>query len=110
AQPRDGMMKGIEPMKRFAASLFALSLVTLPGCLYSDTKLPLDTDLNQTKLGAKTGESKAYSILWLVAWGDASTQAAAKQGGITQINHADQANFLVLFGVFARYTTIVYGD
>jgi hypothetical protein len=97
-------------MKRFAASLFALSLLALPGCLYANTKLPLDTDLNQTKLGAKTGEASAFSILWLVAWGDASTQAAAEQGKITQINHADQANLLILFGVFSRYTTIVYGD
>lgn len=97
-------------MKRCLASLLGLALLVLPGCLYTNTKLPLDTDLNQTKLGAKTGESNAYSILWLVAWGDASTQAAAANGGISQLNHADQANLLILFGVFSKYTTIVYGD
>lgn len=97
-------------MKRCLASLLGLALLALPGCIYANTKLPLDTDLNQTKLGAKTGQSNAYSILWLVAWGDASTQAAAANGGITTLNHADQQNLLFLFGVYSRYTTIVYGD
>lgn len=97
-------------MKRFAASLFALSLVTLPGCIFAHTKEPLDTDLQQTKLGAKTGTAKTHEILWLVMWGDASTEAAAKSAGITTINHADMEDFVILAGLWWEHTTIVYGD
>jgi hypothetical protein len=97
-------------MKRFAASLFGLALLVLPGCVYANTKEPLDTDLNQTKLGAKQGEAKTHEWLWLVMWGDASTQAAAKNGGISVVNHADMADFVILGGLYWEHTTIVYGD
>jgi hypothetical protein len=97
-------------MKRRLLSLLALPLLLLPGCLYAHVKTFLDTDLNQTKLGAKTGTSHAQQILWLVAWGDASTKAAAANGGITTINHADQEIFNVLWFVYTKQTTIVYGD
>ena len=55
-----------------------------------NVKQPLDTNLENPKLGAKVGRREAKSILGLVAWGDASTQAAAKDGGIKTIRHADQ--------------------
>jgi hypothetical protein len=97
-------------MKRLAASLLGLSLTALPGCIFAHTKEPLDTDLNQTKLGAKTGEAKTYEWLWLVMWGDASTQAAAKNGGINVVNHADMEDFVILGGLYWEHTTIVYGD
>ena len=92
--------------------LFRLALLSLPlfsGCLVN-VKIPLDTDLDRTELGTKVGEASAQSVLWLVFWGDSGTQAAAKQGGITVINHADQEILTILFGVYARETTIVYGD
>jgi hypothetical protein len=97
-------------MKRFAASLFALALTALPGCVFAHTKEPLDTDLNQTKLGSKTGTASTREILWLVMWGDASTQAAAKNGGISVVNHADMEDFVILGGLWWDHTTIVYGD
>ena len=97
-------------MKRFAASLFGLALVALPGCVFAHTKEPLDTDLLQTKLGPKTGTAKTHEILWLVMWGDASTQAAATSAGITQLNHADMEDFVILGGLYWEHTTIVYGD
>ena len=94
-------------MKRLWLALLAVPL--LGGC-FINIKVPLDTDLDRTELGAKVGESTAQSVLWLVYWGDAGTQAAARQGGITTITHADRKLFTVLFGVYARQTTIVYGD
>jgi hypothetical protein len=98
-------------MKRCVASLLGLALLVMPGCVYSHTKWPLDTDLNQTKLGAKVGTAKTREFLWAVMWGDASTQAAATQGGITQINHADNEDFVILGGlIYWEHTTIVYGD
>jgi hypothetical protein len=87
-----------------------LATSTLSGCIYADVTMPLDTDLDKTTMGAKTGESKAYSILWLVAWGDAGTKAAANQGAIATVNHADQKYFSILWGLFSCHTTLVYGD
>jgi hypothetical protein len=49
-------------------------------------------------------------VLGLVAWGDAGTQAAAKQGGLTQINHADLETLIILAIVYHRETTILYGE
>ena len=88
-------------------ALFALPLFS--GC-FVNVKVPLDTDLDRTELGSKVGEASSQSVLWLVFWGDSETQAAAKQGGITTITHADQQLLTILFGVYGRETTIVYGD
>jgi hypothetical protein len=95
---------------RALAALLALALPVLSGCVYMNVKSPLDTDLDQTRLGSKVGESQAQSILGLVAWGDAGTQAAAKEGGITTLRHADTELFSILVFVYARQRTIVYGD
>ena len=97
-------MKGI----RVLALAVAVSL--LPSCLYGDFGRPLDIDLHATQLGTKVGESSFHSILWLVAWGDAGSKAAAEDADITNLRHMDQRTFIVLFGVYMRQTTIVYGD
>ena len=97
-------------MKRLHATAASLALALLPGCVYANFKAPLDTDLDRTQLGSKVGESKMQSILWLVAWGDAGTQAAARNGGITTITHADRRVLSILGGLYAEHTTIVYGD
>ena len=93
--------------------LIALMLATvflLSGCFYSHVRTPLDTDLDKTNIGQKMGEAHMYSVLWLVAWGDASTAAAAKNAGITTMNHMDSELLQFFFGAFTRYTTVVYGD
>ena len=46
----------------------------------------------------------------MVAWGDAGTKAAAENGGITTILHADRKDFSILGGLYYEYTTIVYGN
>jgi hypothetical protein len=81
-----------------------------PGCAYMNVQSPLDTNFESTELGAKEGRSDSYSILWLVAWGDAGTRAAAERGGIKVIRHADRQVKAVLFGAYTRITTVVYGD
>lgn len=85
-------------------------LLVFSGCAYVNVQAPYDTDLSQTVLGDKVGKSSCYSILWLVAWGDAGTAAAIKNGNITTINHMDRKTLCVLFGLYYRHTTIVYGD
>lgn len=96
--------------KRISLVVLLAVLLALSGCAYMNVKTPFDTNLDKTVLGEKTGESNCYSILWLVSWGDAGTAAAAKNGNITTINHMDQKALCVLFGLYYRHTTIVYGD
>ncbi len=97
-------------MRRTYALVLGLGLWASTGCVFMNVIQPLDTDLATTKLGSKVGRSEAQSILGLVAWGDAGTQAAAKDGAITTLNHADMQIFSILGFVYTRQTTIVYGD
>ncbi len=87
-----------------------LFTLVLSGCVYLDATIPLDKDLDKTQLGSKIGEASTYCILWLVAWGDSGAKAAADNGHITTITHADKHVYSVFFGTYTRETTIVYGD
>lgn len=95
---------------RSAVLVMGLVLLVFHGCAYVNIRTPYDTDLNRTELGTKTGTAEAYSLLWLVAWGDASYSAAARNGKITVMNHADQEVVQVLFGLYTRWRIVVYGD
>lgn len=103
---------GEEDAMKPAVLIMTLVLIAimLTGCLYSNITLPYGTELNRTELGHKKGTSSMYSVLWLFAWGDAGAAAAAKNGGITMLTHMDREMYSVLFGIYSRHTTIVYGD
>lgn len=58
--------------------------------------------------GTKMGEACSMSILGAVALGDASIEAARKNGGITSITSVD-GKFTNYVGVYAQYCTIVRG-
>ncbi len=96
--------------KRMSLFVLIAILFAFSGCAYMNVKTPFDTDLDKTVLGEKVGESSSHSVLWLVAWGDAGTAAAARNGNITEINHMDSQVICILFGLYSRSTTIVYGD
>lgn len=85
-------------------------LMLLSGCFYAHVTTPLDTNVDKTVLGTKVGKAQSQSVLWAVAWGDAGTAAAAKNGDITRVNHMDRELFSVMFGIYTEVTTIVYGD
>jgi hypothetical protein len=89
--------------------LIVFSLL-LSSCVYTGVKFPLDRDMWETRLGSKVGVSSNYSVAWLVAWGDAGIEAAAKQGGIVKVQHADMGVTSYLAGLYVRLDTIVYGD
>lgn len=99
------------PTMRINPLMFPLMLVGLmtAGCLYTNVKVPLDSNVEETKLGPKVGRATAKSYAYLVAVGDASTAAAAAQGGITTITHLDQENKVYFFGIYSEHTTIAYG-
>lgn len=97
-------------IKRCQACVLFLALMLLPSCAFTNTVIPLDTDVENTELGSKVGEASNQGVLWLVAWGDAGMQAAAENGGIKTLMHADRRVLSVLFGLYTRTTTIVYGN
>jgi hypothetical protein len=91
-------------------AIFIAGILTFSGCVYVHTKTPYDKNLDRTELGAKVGTAEAYSLFWLVSWGDASYAAAAKNGDITVLKHADQDIKQILFGLYTRWRVVVYGD
>jgi hypothetical protein len=80
------------------------------GCAYTNIQMPLDKDFDKTELGELQGEASTHSVLYLVSWGDSGSKAAADQGNVKLIRHADRKILSVLFGLYTRMTTVVYGD
>jgi hypothetical protein len=78
------------------------------GSFYTEISIPsLVGDGNADY--SKVGKATAKSYLALIATGDASIEAAAKNGGITDIKYVDYSVKNIL-GLIGEYTTIVYGD
>ena len=96
--------------RRITIVLLMSILLVFSGCAFINIKTPFDTDLDKTELGSKRGTAQAYSLLWLVSWGDASYATAAKNGGITVMKHADQEMQQILLGLYTRWRVVVYGD
>ena len=99
-------------MRKTVMLLVCVGLVSLlmSSCVYMKVQRPHDKNYDKTELGTKVGKSELKSVLWLFAWGDAGTKAAAEDGGITVLRHADVEYFVILMGLYARITTVVYGD
>lgn len=96
-------------MKFLLAVILVMATLTT-GCLYTKISMPLSTELNKTQLGQKQGKASMYSAVWLFAFGDAGAARAAKNGDITVMTHMDREFEAVLFGIYTRTTTVVYGD
>jgi hypothetical protein len=102
-------------MKRLAALVVAGSLlagcqiVAMPvgGAIYGDVEWAMDTPTGA--IGSKTGSSECMSILGLIAVGDASTQAAARNGGITKISTVEHHSTNIL-GIYGKFVTRVTGE
>jgi len=99
-------------MFKFKMSVFFIIalFICCSGCAYVNIRAPYDDNIDNTDFGSKTGTATAYSVLWIVSWGDASYSAAARNGNIRVMKHADQEIQYFLFGVFSRWSVIVYGD
>ena len=102
-------MRGVRGVRGVRGGWMVALFALASGC-FVNTKLPLDRNLDRTVLGSKVGRASAEGYLWAFALGDAGIQAAARNGGIQTIQHADQEYFIVLGGLYARLTTVVYGD
>ena len=80
------------------------------GWIYTEYKAPLDVDAQSNPVGPKNGESSMRCILGLVSVGDASLEAAIKDGGIKRVDAIDYRYENIVFGIVQRYTTIVHGE
>ncbi len=60
--------------------------------------------------GPKRGEACATEFLGLIATGDASVDAAARDGNISDISGTDHDTTMILFGLYGKYCTIAYGS
>jgi hypothetical protein len=84
-----------------------------PGYLFTQVKSPLTVDYNQTQVGGSQGEAEAYYVglfyYSILAWGDSSVEAAAKNGGITKVEYADYEHLNVL-SIFKKTKVIVHGS
>jgi len=90
--------------------MIAAPVIPPQGWVYNDTKAPISTNFKDTPVGTKVGTASASSLLWgLMGFGDCSIHAAAKQGGLSKIYHADYEHFNIL-GVYTKTTVFVYGE
>ena len=90
------------------AGCFMAPVIPPAGLIYTGYEAPLDINTESTQMGAR-GEAYSHCVLGLVSWGDASIAAAAAEGGIRTVNHADYKLLNVLL-VYQRFTTMVYGQ
>ncbi len=78
----------------------------LTGYLYSGVKWPMDAEGNSETL--KEGKACATSILGLIATGDASIDAAKKNGDIKEVISVDVESTQIL-GIYAKFCTVAKG-
>ena len=100
-------------MKRSLFQVLSFIMVVtmlMTGCMYMKVQRPHDKNYDKTELGTKEGRSSLQSICYFVSWGNAGTKAAAENGDITIIRHADVEYYTLLLGFYTRITTVVYGD
>jgi hypothetical protein len=94
----------------------ALSASLLGGCVFASGPVMAPLAVNMTgpvsagpaPSSPKVGRADAWGIVFF-ATGDASISAAMRNGGVTRVHHVDHET-LNVFGWFAKYTTIVYGE
>ena len=81
------------------------------GTWYNDHTLPIDivSEEGTARLGRNTGRSKSSSVLGLVAWGDSSVQAAAREGNLREVQHID-ARYHNILGIYSSFETRVTGE
>lgn len=91
-----------------AAAALLLSSCGAPrdGALYTNITSPVAAGPGS---GNRVGTAKSTTYFGLVAVGDASIEAAKKNGNITQVNTADEHIESVL-GIVTTYTTTVRGN
>lgn len=82
------------------------------GTLYTSVKTPASAIAYygpEATTNAKVAKVTATNILGIIATGDASLEAAMREGGIKKVHHVDQEVTSIL-GLWSTYTLYVYGE
>lgn len=84
------------------------------GAIYHDVRSPPESNslnpIDGTRVMTKTGSACAHGVLGLVAWGDASQEAAARAGGLKKVHAADETRTGVLAFIYRKYCIVVSGE
>lgn len=104
-------------MKKVLLPLCAVSALALTGCLAPIGPIPTLVTMNTGDAGQivdnsvkpiKSGKAVATGLI-LLTQGDASIDAAMKDGGITKVHHVDY-EYNYILGIIGSKTTIVWGE
>jgi len=106
-------------MKKIGVFICLITMVMFFGCagpythglLFSDMTVPACSpdDSSGLKLGSKTGTSQMVNYVGLIATGDSSMEAAAKNGGIRNVKTVD-VHYSTILGIINTTTTTVTGE
>ncbi len=99
-------MKKIAILAACAALLSSCGSFLPYGVVYADSTLPREST---GTAGNRVGKSKSVSYLGLVSMGDASLQAAKKNGGLSTVSTHD-THVKNILGIYTETTTIVTGN
>ncbi len=89
--------------------IFSCSSTPTPkGILYTKTRGPVLATSNGEMV--RQGKASVVSIAGLFTYGDASINRACEKGEISRIHHADYEDYTFFFGMYQKYTVIVYGE
>lgn len=91
-----------------SAAILSGCASTIPtGAFYTDVRVPVSATANE--VGTKIGKSTCKSYVGVVTIGDASIEAAKKNGGITKVVSVDWKAKSIL-GIVGEYECIVRGE
>jgi len=88
---------------------YSAPVIPPQGYAFTNISAPLDTQVEGTRVGSRTGKAHSVAILGLFAFGDASVEAAAQEGDLSQVDHLDY-EFLNILGVYQKFTTVATGS
>ena len=89
--------------------IFRSPVIPPTGAVFSGYEAPVDITFNNTVIGSKQGTGSCTTILGLIAFGDASVAAAAREGNITRVDHVGYS-FTNILCIYTNYEIIVYGE
>ncbi|MEK7269789.1 MAG: TRL-like family protein [Planctomycetota bacterium] len=79
------------------------------GLIFSNTAAPVDTNAQGMPVAKKTGYASTHCVLGLFAFGDASIQRAAEDGGLSKVYSVDHEFFNLLF-IYQSFTIRAHGE
>ena len=105
-------------LKKSVMGTMVLSVVFATGCAsvaspvgngFIFTAVDGPVTLTENVGSRKTGEACASNVLGLFATGDASIDAARRNGAIAKVSTVDHTSFSLLF-LYSRFCTVVKGE